>query len=112
MDWHGLARIGKNWQIGEFASKRKVGPGLAPDWHGLTWIDMDWHGLARIGKNWQIGEFVSERKVGPRLAPDWHGLTWIDMDWHGLARIGKNWHGLANWRICVGTKNWPPIGMD
>merc|ERR1711884_472430 len=116
MDWHGLARIGKNWQIGEFVSERKVGPRLAPNWHGLTWIDMDWHGLARIGKNWQIGEFVSERKVGPRLAPDWHGLTWIDMENTGLASalpiqigasigfglaqdwlIGPDWHGLADW---------------
>ena len=60
--------------------------------------------------DWQIGEFVSEQKIGPRLAQDWHGLTWIDMDWHGLARIGMDWQGLANWRICVGTKNWPPIG--
>ena len=77
------------------------------DWHGLARIDMDWHGLAWIGKDWQIGEFVSEQKIGPRLAPDWHGLAWIGTDWH---RIGRDWLGLANWRICVGTKNWPLIG--
>ena len=23
-----------------------------------------------------------------------------------------DWQGLANWRICVGTKNWPLIGPD
>ena len=35
-DWPigtGLARIGKDWQIGEFLSERKIGPRLAPDWH-------------------------------------------------------------------------------
>ena len=49
-DWHGLARIGKDWQIGEFESERKIDPGLAQDWHGLARIDMDWHGLG----DWQI----------------------------------------------------------
>ena len=55
--WH---QIGTDWQIGKFVSERKIGPRLAPDWHGLAWIGTDWHGLA-----------------------------WIGMDWHGLARIGK-----------------------
>ena len=32
------------------------------------------------------------------------------MDWHGLTRIGTDWPRSANWRICVGTKNWLPIG--
>ena len=71
MDWHRLTRIGMdwrglaNWQIGKFVSEQKIGPRLAPDWHGLTWIGTDWHGLAWIGKDWQIGEFVSKQKIGP-----------------------------------------------
>merc|ERR1711994_331883 len=99
MDWQGLA----NWRI-------CVG---TKNWPPIG------TGLAWIGKDWQIGEFVSEQKIGPRLAPDWHGLARIGKlanlcrnkklapDWH---RIGMDWQGLANWRICVGTKNWPPIG--
>ena len=51
-DWHGLSRIGQDWQIDEYVSERKIGPQLAPDWHGLAWIDMDWHRLARIGTDW------------------------------------------------------------
>ena len=89
MDWH---RIGSDWQIGKFVSERKIGPRLALIGTGLA---SDWHGLARIGQDWQIGKLVTERKIDPRLAQDWHGLAWI----------GTNWHGLANWRICVGTKN-------
>ena len=50
MDWHGLARIGTDWKIGEFVSEQKIGPQLAQDLHGLAWIDTDWHGLTRIGK--------------------------------------------------------------
>ena len=61
---------------------------------------MDWHGLTWIGTDWAIGKFVSEPKIDPRLARDWHGLAWI----------GTDWHGLVNWRICVGKKNWPLIG--
>ena len=76
---------------------------MAPDWPIGT--RLDW-----IGSDWQIEKFVSQGKIGPRLAPDWHGLTWIGTDWHGLARIGSDWPGFADWRICVGTKSWPPIG--
>ena len=73
---------------------------MAPDWHR---IGTDWLGLLQIGQDWQIGEFESERKIDPRLAQDWH---WIGR----LAWIGTDGHGLVNWRICVGKKNWPPIG--
>merc|ERR1711994_1204268 len=50
---------------------------------------------------------------------DWQGLAnWRicvgKKNWPpigtGLAWIDMDWQGLANWRICVGTKNWPPIG--
>ena len=61
-------------------------------------------GLARIGQDWQIGEFESERKIDPRLAQDWHGLARIGL-------IGSDWPGLADWRICVQTKNWRRIGI-
>ena len=64
MDWHGLAWIGTDWQIGDFWLEQR----LAPDWHR---IGADWHGLARIGMNW-------------------HGLARIDIDWHGLAWIGTD----------------------
>ena len=104
-----MAWIGKDWQIGEFVSERKIDPRLAQDWHGLARIGTDWHGLAnwticvprknwhQIGTDWQIGKFVSEPKIDPPLAQDWHGLAWIGMDWHGLARIGTDWLGLAYW---------------
>ena len=83
-DWHRIGRLAPDWQ--------KIDR-LAPDWPIGT-------GLAWFGTDWQIGEFVSEQNIGPRLA----------VDWHGLARIGTDWHGMANWRIFVGAKNWPPIG--
>ena len=117
-----MAWIGKDWQIGEFVSERKIGPRLAPDWHGLTWIDMDWHGLARIGK-------LANLCRSEKLTPDWHR---IGMNWHGLARIvsglAQDWHrigsGLApDWHLSgsqlaqdslrIGTRlasDWPPIG--
>ena len=98
MDWH---RIGSDWQIGKFVSERKIGPRLALIGTGLA---SDWHGLARIGQDWQIGEFESERKIDPRLAQDWHGLARIGL-------IGSDWPGLADWRICVQTKNWRRIGI-
>ena len=44
LDWPigtGLARIGQDWQIGEFVSEQKIGPQLAQDWHGLARIGMD-----------------------------------------------------------------------
>ena len=44
-----------------------------------------------------------------KLAPDWHGLA---LDWHGLAWIGTDWPGLANWRICVGTKIDPQLAQN
>ena len=126
-DWHGLARIGQDWQIGKFVSDQKVDPRLAQDWHGLARIGL-------IGQDWQIGEFVSKRKIGAGLASDWHRIGTRLADWHwidrltpewpictgwligngfadrhqigsGLARIGSDWLGLANWRICVVTKN-------
>ena len=101
MDWYGLARIGKLMNL----SRNEK---LAPDWHwigtGLARIGTDWHGLARIGQDWQIGEFKSERKIDPRLAQDWHGLARIGL-------IGSDWPGLADWRICVQTKNWRRIGI-
>ena len=63
-------------------------------------------GLAKVAK-WLIGTGLAlDWRIGTELT-DWHR---IGMDWHGLARIGMDWQGLANWRICVGTKNWPPIG--
>ena len=40
-DWHGLARIDTDWQIGESVSEQKIGPRLAQDWHGLARIDTD-----------------------------------------------------------------------
>ena len=58
-DWHGLARIGKDRQIGKFVSERKIDPRLAQDWQGLARIGMDWIGLTKIG------EFESEQKIGP-----------------------------------------------
>ena len=50
-----------------------------------------------------------------KLALDWP-IDTGSADWHrigsGLARIGSDWLGLANWRICVVTKNWRPIGIE
>ena len=92
-DWHWIGRlapdwpigtrldwIGSDWQIEKFVSQGKIGPRLAPDWHGLAWIGTDWHGLARIGR---LANLCRNQK----LTPDWHG---IGMDWHGLARIGSD----------------------
>ena len=58
MDWHGLARIGTDWQIGQFVCQGKIGTGLARIGTGLARSGTDWHGLAQIDTDWQIGKFV------------------------------------------------------
>ena len=93
MDWHGLARIGTglagigsdwpglaDWRICFVKKKwRRIGIGLAQDWHWIGQLALDW-------------------PIDTGSA-DWHQIG------SGLARIGSDWLGLANWRICVVTKS-------
>ena len=101
MDWHGLAQIGQDWQIGEFVSERKIGPRLAQDWLRIGGLAPDWPigtGLDWIDQIGKLENFCPNEKLAPdwhRIGMDWHGLARIDMDWHGLARIGTDWHGLT-----------------
>ena len=76
MDWHGLAWIGKDWQIGEFVSKRKIGPGLAPDWHELARIGTDCLRIrSGLAQDWL--------RIGAGLA-----LKWLSI----CSGFAQNWH--------------------
>ena len=65
----------------------------------------DWPGIGRLAWDWLIGTGLAQ------IGTDFCLSNWPQIG-TGLASIGMDWHGLANLRICVGTKNWPLIGPD